>query len=285
MKKTGYERRYLTPEELRKVQLTELEILEEIDRICKKNRIRYCVIAGTLLGSVRHKGFIPWDDDADVAMLRPEYDRFVEACRKDTDHSRFYFQDHRTEKGYRWGYGKMRRKGTLFLRQFQEQMPYKQGIFVDVFPLDSVPDSQAGRTIMNARCFLLRKCLWARVGRSADRSPLKRVLYGWIDLIPERFLLSLLDGLIRERRRKKTKWVRILMFPTPNRKYGYLRRWYRDLSDTVFEGRSFPGIREYDAYLSFKYGDYRKLPAEADRKTHPVTALRLLPEKQDAEDE
>ena len=267
----------MTESELRRVQLTELEILTEIDRICKKNRIPYCIIAGTLLGAVRHKGFIPWDDDADVAMLRKDYERFVKACAKEIDEKRFYFQDHRTTDGYRWGYGKMRRKDTLFLRLHQENMPYDQGIFVDVFPLDSVPDSRIGRIVMNFRCFLLRKFLWARVGKTADPLLRKRILYTLMDLIPEKRLLNALDKLVASRRDKQSKWVRILMFPTPNRQYGYLRRWYQSRSNIEFEGRMFPGIRDYDAYLSFKYGDYRRLPPVQKRKVHPVSALRLLP--------
>ncbi len=75
----------LTKGQLRKVQMTELEMLEEVDRICKKCNIHYNIIAGTLLGAVRHGGFIPWDDDADVAMLRPEYEKFRNACKTELD--------------------------------------------------------------------------------------------------------------------------------------------------------------------------------------------------------
>ncbi len=100
----------LNGEQLRRLQMIELEMLIEVDRICRSCGIRYNVIAGTMLGAVRHGGFIPWDDDADVAMLRTEYERFREACRTELDTERFYFQDHRETPGYRWGYGKLRRK-------------------------------------------------------------------------------------------------------------------------------------------------------------------------------
>ncbi len=271
----------LSPAELREVQLTELEILTEIDRICRKNGIRYCVIAGTLLGAVRHEGFIPWDDDADVALLRPEYERFAEACRTDLDHSRFYFQDHRRTPGYRWGYGKLRRRGTLFQRQHQEHMPYEQGVFVDVFPLDGVPDAWTGRAIENFRCFVLRKFLWSRVGRHADRSRWKRGLYTLMDQVSEKTILKAYEKRIRAAG-SDTAWVRILMFPTPNRQYGYLRCWYEEQTEVLFEGKRFPGIRDYDAYLRFKFGDYLQLPPPAERKTHPVSALKLLPERKAA---
>ena len=159
---------HLDAESLRNLQMIELEMLLELDRICKKHHIHYTVIAGTMLGAVRHEGFIPWDDAADGAMLRPEYDRFRKACQTDLDEERFYFQDHTVTEGYRWGYGKLRRKGTLFLREHQEHMPYEQGVFIDVFPMDAVPDSHIGRAIVSAECFLVRKMLWARVGKAAD---------------------------------------------------------------------------------------------------------------------
>ena len=174
---------------LRKVQMVQLELLQEVDRICKKCGIKYNIIAGTLLGAIRHGGYIPCDDDADVALLRPEYEKFRKACKTELDTSRFYFQDHRNTKGYRWGYGKLRRKETLFLRENQEHMPYEQGIFIDIFPLDSVPDNYIMRSIKNFECFCVRKILWSRVGKIADKNPLKRKVYELLDRIPEeRFL-------------------------------------------------------------------------------------------------
>ena len=266
---------HLDDETLRKVQLTELELLKEVDRICVKCGIRYQIIAGTLLGAVRHGGFIPWDDDADVAMLREEYERFRTACGTELDTERFCFQDHRNTPGYRWGYGKLRMRDTLFLREHQEHMPYEQGVFIDVFPLDSVPDSHLGRAIWNLECFAVRKLLWARVGKIADRSAAKRSLYALMDKVPEKNALDLLDRLIRRAGEKRTAWVRILMFPTPNRQYGYLRKWYEHDIPMTFEGTVFPGIADYEEYLTFKFGNYRELPPENERKCHPVSAIRV----------
>lgn len=265
----------LSKEELREVQLIQLELLKEVDRICKKCGIHYNVIAGTLLGAVRHQGYIPWDDDADVALLRSEYEKFRKACRTELDHEKFYFQDHRATKGYRWGYGKLRRKGTVFLRQNQEHMPYAQGVFIDIFPLDGVPDNYLLRSMHNFECFCLRKILWARVGKVADKSLFMRSWYYLLDKLPEQKVFAYYHKLIRRSNRAGGRMVRILMFPTPNSEYGYYRCWYENSSPIKFEGVEFQGIKDYDSYLSFKFGNYMELPPEDKRKVHPVSRLKI----------
>ena len=274
----------MTGEQLRSLQLAELELLKETDRICRKAGIRYNIIAGTLLGAVRHKGFIPWDDDVDVAMFREEYGRFVKACERYLDTSRFEFQDHRVTEGYRWGYGKLRLKGTLFLREHQEHMPYFQGICMDVFPLDYVPEARLLRALKNLECFIVRKLLWARVGKRADKRSFFRLWYSLLDKIPENQVKGLLDRMIRSAGRKKTSWVRILMFPTPNREYGYRACWYEKSREYFFEGTAFPGIRDYEKYLTFKFGNWRKPPPESGRKVHPVSCL-VLPGNEKRDDD
>ena len=269
---------HLSPAMLREVQLTELELLEEVDRICRKNDIHYNIIAGTMLGAVRHKGFIPWDDDADVAFLREEYEKFREAAERDLDRTRFYFQDHRNTPGYRWGYGKLRRKDTLFLREHQEHMPYEQGIFIDLFPLDNVSEFWPLRAAQNFQCFLVRKALWSKVGKKADKNPLKRLLYRACDRIPEKKILACYDRMTARAEKRPRKTVRILLFPCPNRDYTYYRRWYETGEEILFEGKPFSGIRDWDDYLRFKFGNYMELPPESGRKVHPVSRLRLLSE-------
>ena len=265
----------LAPEMLRNLQLVELELLTEVDRVCRAHDIPYCIIAGTLLGAMRHGGFIPWDDDADVAMLRADYERFRTACRTELDPDKYYFQDHVATPGYRWGYGKLRRADTLFLRENQEHMPYEQGVFIDVFPLDAVPESHAGRALKNLQCFCVRKVLWSPVGAVASKGAILKGWYSLLARIPEKVVNGWLDGLVNRARNIKSRWVRILMFPTPNREYGYLREWYENRMPITFEGIEFPGMREADEYLSFKFGNWHELPPEGKRKVHPVTAFKL----------
>ena len=94
----------LSPDQFRKMQLIELEMLVEFDRVCRKNNIKYVLFGGSLLGAVRHKGYIPWDDDADIGMLREDYDLFKRHMTE-MNPEICYFQDHETDPEYRWGYG------------------------------------------------------------------------------------------------------------------------------------------------------------------------------------
>jgi len=273
---TVYEK--IPPEELRKIQLIQLEMLLEVDRICKKCNIKYCIIAGTLLGAVRHEGYIPWDDDADVALLREEYERFCKACEDELDHTRFYLQTHSNTPGYRWGYGKLRRKDTEFIRKGQEHMKFPTGIFIDIFPLDNVPDNRIIRRVHNLSCTVIRKTLWSTVGAKSDKYIIMRGIYSFLAIIPKDFIFRVYDRLMHLSNRKTTQMVRILTFPTPdNVYYGYYRKWYEELSNIKFEGYDFPGPANYDEYLTFKFGNYHEFPPVEQRQGHPATKYKLLP--------
>lgn len=265
----------LDKDTLRRLQITELELLKEVDRICRKKQIHYNIIAGTMLGAVRHGGFIPWDDDADVAMMRRDYERFRQVCETELNKEKYYFQDHQNTRGYRWGYGKLRKKGTLFLREHQEHMTYEQGVFIDIFPLDYVPENYGLRCMHNLICFLYRKFFWSEAGKMADPNPIMRGIYSLMSKIPENLLKKSFGWFVGKTNQKPTGWVRILTFPTPNRAYGYRAEWYLKSSNIQFEDSLFQGIRDYDAYLSFKFGNYMELPPKEMRKSHPVSSIML----------
>lgn len=265
----------LSPQELQQLQRVLLDMLIEFDRICKIHHIRYCIIAGTLLGAVRHKGFIPWDDDLDVALPREEYVKFRNACKSDLNRNKFFFQDNTTDYNYRWGWGRLRRLDSEFIRVGQEHLKMKTGIFLDVFPIDNVPDFPVTRGIFTFRCFLLRKILYSEVGRVSEKKACYRFVYRLMSKIPVTWVFQQMEKL-QKYNAYDTKYARILTFPTPkSRSYGYLRKWYIELDEIMFEGKMFPCISDWHEYLTYKYGNYMKLPSEAQRHWHPVVSFKL----------
>lgn len=261
---------------LKRLQQAELEILTEFDRVCRKNGIKYSLTGGTLLGAVRNGGFIPWDDDADVSMLRDEYEKFKSVLERDLDHERFYFQDIEETPGYRWGYGKLRKRNTVFLREHQEDMPYEQGVFMDIFPRDGVLDGKIMRKIHKLACFCVRKILWSAVGRHACKSGTWRMWYAFLYRLFGDGIYRIYRMLVRASNRNgATELVRALTFPVPRGYPGYRREWYGSYVDIQFEGRPFMAEKGYVEWLSQEFGNYMELPPVEKRKVHPVVEIRL----------
>ena len=266
----------LSANDLSKLQKCELELLVEFDRICRRYNIKYSIDGGTLLGAIRHKGFIPWDDDADVIMMRSEYNKFKKVCEKELDKTKFYLQDMHNTNGYRWGYAKLRRKNTKFIRLNQEMMPYEQGIFMDVFICDSVPEKYIKRMICNFWSFIYRKIFWSSVGKEIESGG-KKVILTLLSMIPEKVLKRSYSAFVTRcnKENKNSKWVKCLTFPACNHEYGYKREWYEDTIDIPFENVVLKGSRKWNEYLSFLYGDYMQLPPLDKRKVHPVSEFEV----------
>jgi len=263
----------LGEEDLRKLQNLLMEMLLEVDRICRKNNIQYFIIGGTLLGAIRHKGFIPWDDDIDVGMMRLEYEKYKKACEKDLNTDKYFLQDNETDPHYRWGYSRLRRKNSEFTRIGQEHMKMKTGIFLDIFIADNVPDLYPLRLLHALGCFICRKILYSESGKIAEESFLMRAIYSVFSYIPVKYVFYVLKKL---RGKNLTDWVRVLTFPTPaGGTFAFPRRWYEDFSDVEFEGHGFPAIKNYHEYLTYKYDDYTVLPPEEKRHWHPAAVLEF----------
>ena len=264
--------------ELKKLQKIELEMLIELDRICKKYGISYSLDGGTLLGAVRHKGFIPWDDDVDVIMLREEYVKFRKACKEEMDKKRFFLQDYRTDSYYRWGYAKIRRKGTEYVRLGQETLKQKTGVCIDIFVVDQVPDTWILRRVHHFICFCIRKMLYAPVGSVNASSWLMRKWYGLLNKIPRNFSFWLRDILAYHSNKKRTELISHYTLEYPRScRYGLPRKCFDEMMEMEFEGRKFPVFKEYDIYLTMYYGDYMQLPPVEKRKSHlKISKLKLI---------
>ena len=276
---TANKKKIISGEDFRKLQLLELDMLVELDRVCRKNNITYQIWAGTQLGAVRHKGFIPWDDDADVVMLREEYEKF----RKVSDQLNpkiCFFQDHVNDPEYRWGYGKLRRTGTKYIRLGQEHIKCKTGVFLDVFPLDDVPVSIFGQMLQDFHCFCLRKILWSEVGKYSEKGFMK-IWYSILSKIPTEFAFKQIDWYAKKSKNSTPNKVRTLCYTSIGKlyykhplreRYGMPKEWFRRTRTFEFEGKELIGLQDYDDYLRFSFGDYMELPPVEERVQHaPVS--------------
>lgn len=272
------ELRILTPEELKQTQRICLEMLIEIDRICRKYDIFYSLDGGSLLGAIRHKGFIPWDDDVDIIMHRADYYRFREACKIELDYERFFLQDETTDPAYRFGYAKMRRNNTVQLREGHEHLKDKGGVILDIFYVDNVPDGYVARRIHHFLCFCLRKIQYSVIGSKAAKNPPLRLWYKTLSLIPRMFTFKCLAAIAKVCNRKETELVIHYTYPAYNScKYGFVAECFKETMDMDFEGYRLKGSKLYDTYLTQLFGDYMELPPEEKRVSHvPYVDLKLI---------
>lgn len=273
---------------LRKLQLTQLAILKDIDVFCKRHDIRYFIAYGTAIGAVRHGGFIPWDDDIDICMVRKDYNRFMELAKKESEMNQKYdILNIMDTPGYISPFIKVSKKGTLFTEATNTNEKYKQGIFVDILPFDYVPDEP------EVRKKLFRKAwMWSRVailceidnpilpvGIKGVKRSMVSVACKMVHLLlrisgfdkkkafkrymkiatryneePGLTLLAEIDDLIPERTVLSEKDI----FPT---------------KEFVFEGERFPGPADMHLHLSNYYGDYMELPPVELRHNHMAKEL------------
>lgn len=259
----------LSEDDKRLLQLNILELIVEVDRICKKNNIQYSLDGGTLLGAIRHQGFVPWDDDGDVIFTRAEYEKFFEACKDDLDTEHFFLQEYRTDEGYRWGYAKLRLLGTDVVRKGHESLRFRSGVCIDIFVNDNVPDNKIVRYLYYWNNFILRKILYSEMGRHNSKSAFLR---GWYNLIykivPKSVPFAIRNYWASKCNEKETELVSHLLFPYPKKscRYGMPSECFKSYIDVEFEGMLFKGFEKYDKYLQLLYGDYMKLPPVEKRK-------------------
>lgn len=270
----------ITGKEFRRMQMIQLDMIAELDRVCRNNDINYVIFAGTQLGAIRHKGYIPWDDDADIAMLREDYEKFKRVANE-LDPAICYFQDHSTDPEYIWGYGKLRRTGTTFVRAGQEHMKGKTGVFIDVFPLDDVPRTIPMQILQDWDCFCLRKIQWAQVAKVTEKGFMK-LWYNLVSHIPPELAFKGFNKYIRKSNNSTPNGVRILAMPSTgmfyrvnplSTRYWMPKKWFLKRKEYDFEGIKVYGMKYAHDFLEYEYGDYMTLPPENKREPHaPVSS-------------
>jgi len=253
---------------LRKWQFLQLKILLEFDRICKKNGIKYNLCGGTLIGCVRHKGFIPWDDDIDVAMLRSEYEKFIEACKADLNPD-FFLQCPQTDKQFPFGV-KLMLKGTEFVASSRNENLENKGILIDVLAYDNIPDNRISRFFYCNWFHVILRIYFRRYGFHPHPHKLyQRLAFNFFDLLFKFYstekLGMKLNNYCKKYANKKTKEVTILGGVWGYKKEKHLYETVTNLTTGIFEGYELSIPVNYDLLLTEQYGDYMKLPPEEKR--------------------
>lgn len=273
-------------ETLRKVQLAQLEIGKEIKRVCDENGIKYFLDSGTLLGAIRHKGFIPWDDDMDMGMLREDYDRFIEIAPKKLK-PEYFLQTWKTDKSYPYAFAKIRKKGTVFIEAVSQKTNAHNEIFVDIFPYDVYPDDETVRTELTRKIMLLKYSLWMKDGMTPwlrHKSALDRLLVR-TKYVPHYFyaLTHSRDAMIAEYEKlmpmynaETSKYYVEQSGGTPFGKWIIPTECFEKFIEVKFEDTMFLVPEKYDLYLKTVYGDYMQLPPVEKRGNwHQIVEVKV----------
>lgn len=241
-------------------QLALTVLLREFDRICRILDTPYVLFAGSLLGAARHQGFIPWDDDLDIMMLREDYDRFLQEADSVLDHEKFFLQKEFSEH-WPMFFSKLRLNNTTCLEKLHPKDPsYHQGVYMDVFPCDHACGSLIGRKIQFfASKVVIAKALDRR-GYDTD-SILKKIFIFFCRFLPGKPFWKITKGI------PGSGMVHSFFGAGSSfRKNVFPERFFRERTTAVFEGVEYPVPREYDQLLTILYGDYMAIPPEEDRK-------------------
>ena len=241
-----------------------LRILQTVDTSCKEHGLRYYIWAGTQLGAIRHKGFIPWDDDIDIAMPRPDYEQLVAHC-KEWLPAPFELVCAETDKDYPLPFGKIQDASTTLIERFH--LHYLGGIYIDVFPIDGVPSGWLRRK-WHFACYEY----WKRVLYLLHRDPYKHG-HGpssWVPLLCRRFYT-----MEKVQRRIRTLLLKYNYDETAlvadyddGQKGAMLKSILGSPTSYSFEGVEVKGVEQYDRYLSNKYGDYMVIPPHSGQRQH-----------------
>lgn len=260
----------LTSEQLKVLQQTELEIFKEFVSVCETLGIRYYLLAGTLLGAVRHQGFIPWDDDIDVGILREDYERFLAQAGKLLP-SHLFLQTYKTDKGYHQPFAKIRNSNTAFIELSVKDNPMNHGVFIDIFPLD-----RCNLEVRKSFAYRLKERIYSMRASSLMRN---------YKLDAKRRLIRAVCMLICPSAHKAVEKLDKLHRSMPDGKmlvnfsgvYGEREiapaEWYGAGVKIEFEGITVTVPKEYDKLLRQIYGDYMTPPPPEKRVTTHQTCI------------
>ena len=254
----------LSFEQIREIQI---ELLVYFDKWCNEHDINYSLGEGTLIGAVRHKGFIPWDDDIDLLMPREDYDKFIKIYK-----GKYRLINHHTERRWRWCFSRLSDETTFVT--FKNPKKNYHGIWISLFPIDNFPDAPNDKSQWAA---VMKKVnIYQRIGRRRDsccywkpeqklyKNLLRCLLIALLSPISYNWLAKQQEKLIEQFNQSSTARKGLLACLWDDAWYCD-KKAFESFTNLEFEGHVFKAFSGYDTYLRAQYGDYMQLPPEEDR--------------------
>lgn len=255
-------------EELKKVELYLLRVFIET---CNKLNLTYYVIGGTLLGTVRHKGFIPWDDDIDVAMPRKDYDIWIREAQKLIQDSTVFVQSLLTEEEYFANFAKLRKSDTTFIETSCHNLKINHGVYIDVFPLDYYPDNMFLRLVFDFK----KRILTSKINQLFDFKDINYTLTYKIKRIFINFILKTPHIALLKRECLYSSQKSSSLWANFGGAWGKKEiapiEWFGKGKKMLFEDIEVNVPVKYDKWLNQVYGDYMQLPPVEKRIAHHFT--------------
>lgn len=265
----------ISNKDLRKAQLLMLKILKEVHKICEENNIKYFLSDGTLIGAIRHQGFIPWDDDLDIGMLREDYEKFCKIAPQILSEN-FILQNFQTDKGYGLQFGKVILKNTVWIEKVAKNTNRQwSGIYIDIFPYDNITENKKMQKLINRLYIFIQGLILIKfkyINISNYESMAKKLKYVlkkiYLCTISKKLLIYIRDSICKRYLNKSNTLVT---------KYGgnfYKNQnpynFYKDLTLQTFEDTSFYIPKNYDKILKNLYGNYMDIPPIEKLRQHGI---------------
>ncbi|MBE6766321.1 MAG: LicD family protein [Ruminococcaceae bacterium] len=256
----------------KKLQETLLEILKVTTETLEKHGICPFLIAGSCIGAVRHEGIIPWDDDIDIGLFRKDYEKAREVLRKHLPEG-YTYCDERLEDNYPYSFGKVRKDGTAFVHGGDAHLDIHQGVYMDIFPFDAIPDDRKLFLKQYKKCVRLKKMAdlkymsYKKNGHMRPFYQLPLIFAGHTLFSKNRIKKKLHRVITRYSAKTDTKYL-FNFLSIYGEKERVEREWFQSLREVSFDGVRAYIPEGYDAYLTFLYGDYMTPPPEDKRVSH-----------------
>ena len=262
---------------LKHLQKVQLMMLKDFIKICEDNDITYFVIGGTLLGAVRHGGFIPWDDDIDVLMFREDFEKLNSVMSEKLD-DKYHLFNVLNEETYHYTFARFNLKNTILEEWWAEQVDYTVNIFIDIFIMDNIPNNKIKRFIHRWRCFTLNQMVIYSIIKQKNESKPKEIIqqiaYYILKVIPIS-PMTLKKRCVRTYRKyENIECKEVCDFPSVMFMPIYDKNDILPPKKKKFEDIEVNVPKNYDKILTMLYGNYMELPPENKR-------FRPAPEKID----